>query len=157
MINYLQGFCGPGNFLWFLLRRVLQGPGPKVMLSELLLFPIIVPNLSFSGYFTPPSPTPTLSQTFLHLILPMMGQKAQFAAHTHFIKGKRFLACWTLLSFNLNTAGANFSYFFLTWLGCGKNMILSAWTDEKLYIYYSNCEIIDTHLHWHACADLKRF
>lgn len=93
MINYLQGFCGPGNFLWFLLRRVLQGPGPKVMLSELLLFLIIVPNLSFFLAIYSPSLTPTLSQTFLLLILPMMAQKAQFAAHTYSIKGKLSLAC----------------------------------------------------------------
>lgn len=53
MINYLQSFFGPGNFLWFLLRGALQGPGPKVMLSELLLFPITVQNLSVCAFFTP--------------------------------------------------------------------------------------------------------
>lgn len=47
MINYLPGFFGPSKFLWFLLRGVPQGPGPKVMLSELLrFFPIVAQDLS---------------------------------------------------------------------------------------------------------------
>lgn len=29
MINYLQGFCGPGNFLWLLRSCVLRGFGPR--------------------------------------------------------------------------------------------------------------------------------
>lgn len=29
MINYLPGFFGPGEFLWFLLRCVPQGPGAE--------------------------------------------------------------------------------------------------------------------------------
>lgn len=47
MINYLPGFFGPGKFLWFLLRCVPRGPGPKVMLSKLLpFFPIVAQDLS---------------------------------------------------------------------------------------------------------------
>lgn len=54
MINYLPGFFGPGTFLWFLLRRVPRGPGPKVMLSEPLpFFPIVPQDLSLFP-FSPP-------------------------------------------------------------------------------------------------------
>ena len=80
MINYLQSFFGPGNFLWFLLRGALQGPGPRVMLSELLLFPIIVQNLSLCAFFFHPAPH---SLTIFYTLLFQRGRKAKFSSVTH--------------------------------------------------------------------------
>lgn len=51
MINYLPGFFGPGEFLWFLLRCVPQGPGAegdavRAAAVFFFLFPIVAQDLS---------------------------------------------------------------------------------------------------------------
>lgn len=72
MINYLPGFFGPSKFLWFLLRGVPQGPGPKVMLSELLrFFPIVAQDLSLFTF------SPLLQR----------GRRAQFGLIRHSSRG----------------------------------------------------------------------
>lgn len=139
MINYLQGFCGPGNFLWFLLRCVLQGPGPKVTLSELLLFPIIVQNLSFfSRFFTPP-PHSLLRFSISNFTTAWLESPVQQGEHHQALSNMNIVAQQTVilyntcslassffLLFNLNTVNASFFFFFTSDLPRldGRNVIL---------------------------------
>lgn len=88
MINYLQGFCGPGNFLWFLLRRVLQGLRPKVMLSELLRFPILVPNLFF--FFFKPSPSLSIALLYFKFYYSLVRKCSSIGLASGIVKHKEF-------------------------------------------------------------------
>lgn len=114
MINYLQGFCGPGNFLWFLLRRVLQGLRPKVMLSELLRFPILVPNLFFLT-FPPHSLLHFSTSNFTTAWSESAVQKGQRQVLSNTKSCSSFytrLMFCCLLLFNLSTIRASVSFIF---------------------------------------------
>lgn len=73
MINYLQGFCGPGNFLWFLLCCVLQGLGPRAE-GDAVTVASFSNHSAKSVFICPPSPF----YAFLFLFLLQNGRSVQF-------------------------------------------------------------------------------